>query len=410
MASGRTGFLLVAGVLAAAALEPSSASPRPTFYEAVQRPLLGVAQGASGSLLVRVDRRTLRPLPGRRASLGPHLHSWALSPDRSRIAFSPHPGGTLYFADARTLKPRGQMGFSGDGLAAWLTRGRLLWIQSSEYALADPVTRRHLLWRRIDGRVLGGVRAGDRVVLLVAPSDGVGGARLLIVDANGNSRLLGIERIHSGWSRCASSQPGITLDPSGRRVFVAGTDGLLAEVELATLAVSYRSLGAAASPASDVCLYSSRSARWLGDGLIAVSGFDRYTFTTGGRPHMRWEPAGLRLVDARDWTTRVLDRDADTFRFAERQLIATGSRWDTSVSRNATGMGVAAYTLVGAERFHLFEGKQAWVAEAHAGRAYVAFQRGPLAVVDLELGAVVGERSTALPRLLLDDGVSLFGR
>jgi len=411
MASARIGIVLAAGALAASVLVPSPASPRPAPLQAEQRPLLGVTPG-SRSLLVRVDPRTLRPLPGRRISVGPHLHSWALSPDRSRLAFSPHPGGVVHVVDAKTLQPRGRIAFSGDGLAAWLTPRRLLWIQPSEFTLADPATRRHLLSKRIDGQVLGGVRARDRVALLVAPPEGVGPSRLVIVDSAGGTRSITVARIRSGWSRCGSSQAGLALDPARKHAFVVDAGGVVAEVELGTLSVSYHSLESTSPlPTADVCENRSRTARWLGRGLIALSGFDSRQFTgADGRRYARFEPAGLSLVDVSSWSTRMLDEDASSFRFAEGQLLATGLRWDSSVSATITGMGLAAYALDGMKRFHLFEGKQAWLAEAYAGRAYVAFDRGPVAVVDLESGAVIGDRSTAIPGLLLDDGMSLFGR
>ncbi len=408
--SVRVGFAFVASALVAAALLGSPASSR-SASDAAVRPLLGVVPSASRLLLVRVDPRTLRLLPGRRLSVGPHLHSWALSPNGSRIAYSPHPGRAVYFADARTLRPLGQMVFSKGGGVAWLTPRRLVWIESGGYVIADPVTRRYLTTRRVDGRLFGGVRAGDRLVLLVAPSGVVGPSRLLVVDTTGSARSVNLDRIQSGYGRCGSRQPGITIDSAGQQVFVAGTDGVLAMVELDTLAVSYHSLGGTEPAGGDACEYRWRTARWLGDGLIALSGRDRHDFTTAtGRSQMRLEPAGLQLVDVRSWSARMLDERADAFRFVDRQLIATGSRWDTSVSERPEGMGVAAYTLDGAKRFHLFEGQSSSVAEAYDGRAYVALERGPLAIVDLERGVVVGQRTGSVARLLLDDGMSLFGR
>jgi hypothetical protein len=284
-------------------------------------------------------------------------------------------------------------------------------MESDGYVLADPVTRRSLITRRVDGHLFGGVRAGDRLVLLVAPAGSVGPSRLLVVDTTGSARAVDLGRIQSGYGQCGGRQPGVTIDPATQRVFVAGTDGVLAAVELDTLAVTYHALGGSMPAGGDACEYRWRTARWLDDGLIAFSGRDRHDFTSAtGRNQTRFEPAGLRLVDVRSWSMRVLDERADAFRFVERQLIATGFRWDTSVSQRPEGMGVAVYTLDGERRFHLFDGQSASLVEAYAGRAYVAFERGPLAVVDLKSGDVVGQRSAPLARLLLDDGVSLFGR
>jgi len=124
---------------------------------------------------------------------------------------------------------------------------------------------------------------------------------------------------------------------------------------------------------------------------------------------MRVDPAGLVLIDVRSWSARTLDERGDSFRFAAGQLLATGTHWD-SVSRTSTGMGLAAYTLDGSKRFHFFDGKPVWAAEAYGGSAYVALRRAAYAIVDLGTGAVVGERAYPPARLLLDDGVSLFGR
>jgi len=96
--------------------------------------------------------------------------------------------------------------------------------------------------------------------------------------------------------RALAAGPGVAFDPAPGRVFVVDPGGLVAEVELATLAVAYHSVGPALSPLAraEACESRWRTARWLGDGLIAVSGFDRHEFTTtdGSRLRTRTEMKG----------------------------------------------------------------------------------------------------------------------
>jgi hypothetical protein len=165
-----------------------------------------------------------------------------------------------------------------------------------------------------------------------------------------------------------------------------------------------------ARPQTEPTRREYRRARWLEDGLLAVSGWDLYESRDAiGRVQTRSEPAGLALVDTRTWRLQTLDERADSFRFVNRLLLATGTRWD-SVAETNVGMGVAGYALDGSKRFHLFEGKPTWLAEAYAGRAYAWLGTNRYAIIDLSQGVVVTERRDSPAHLLLDDGVSLFGR
>src|SRR5207244_3863367 len=48
----------------------------------------------------------------------------------------------------------------------------------------------------------------------------------------------------------------------------------------------------------------------LGNGLIALTGSNDHARVTDGRYDIGADPAGLELVDVRDWTTRTVDPDA----------------------------------------------------------------------------------------------------
>jgi hypothetical protein len=193
--------------------------------------------------------------------------------------------------------------------------------------------------------------------------------------------------------------PGLAVDPGGRRAYVVD-HGLVAEVDLRTLAVGYHAPTRSTSllarirdwlePAAHAKGGSARtrSARWLGGGLIAVTGADAQ--------HDRVLPAGLDLVDTRDWSIRTIDDDASDVRVAGDLLLAT-----------TESTGLIAYGFDGDRRFELFGDRVAWIEQVHDGRAYVAGLQAdgrpaPLRVVDLATGRPAGERADRLPWLLLD--------
>jgi hypothetical protein len=211
--------------------------------------------------------------------------------------------------------------------------------------------------------------------------------------------------------------PGLAIDAAGRRAFVV-TPGLVAVVDLARLAVSYHEPARASSALAwlrdwlDPAAYAkgasgpTRVARWVGDGLLAITGADEQLLTNArGGTQVRVMAAGLSLVDTRDWSVRTIVDGATDVRVADGLMLATGSSSHSS-NGDADAIGLAAYDRHGDRRFRLFGGRQAWVTQVYAGRAYVgiAGQGGdaPLRVVDLAAGRSAGVRTQRLPWLLLD--------
>ena len=123
-----------------------------------------------------------------------------------------------------------------------------------------------------------------------------------------------------------------------------------------------------------------RSARWLGNGLIALTGSNEFVRgTTVGA-----DPAGLELVNVRDWTTRVVDPDASAMVVAGATLLAFAPG-QSAVLR--------AYDFAGARRFELDNlGADDWI-QVSGNRAYVGRQ-----VLELPSGRAVG-RTSAAPRV-----------
>jgi hypothetical protein len=115
------------------------------------------------------------------------------------------------------------------------------------------------------------------------------------------------------WDKVGASsrraQPGLAVDPDGRRAFVVGAGDPLAVVDLRTLEVAWHRteprpglLGRLADwllPAAEAKSVHGpvRMAAWLGDGLMAVWGQDETEPVVRGPTVEQWlRPAGLRLV------------------------------------------------------------------------------------------------------------------
>jgi hypothetical protein len=149
-----------------------------------------------------------------------------------------------------------------------------------------------------------------------------------------------------------------------------------------------------------------RTAHWLGDGILAVTGSDEEPSDQSGRDAgARERPAGLSLVDTRTWTVRTIDRGASEVSVAGGLLLATGFE----PSRDA--IGLTAYELDGTRRFQRFAGRQAWVGQVHDARAYVdVFGPGAAMqshhVVDLATGRATSAPGATPPRLLLGSAAS----
>ena len=431
---------LLAAAAAVAGLAGSDPAPVPAGAQATAPPLgplLGIVSERREQRLVRIDRATLRRRPGRPIDVGTEgcaprsggsacstIPPWAVSPDRSRLALARHRTGvlrSLRLVDARRMRVAADIRLSGGavGLLAWPLRDRLLAVQEvccaeRQRVLAVDVARRRVVAARpLGGTVLRAGRTARELVLLLAPAQRIGAARVAIVDARGGVRFVALHRMPAGTKlvdperyRTEYQMPGLAVDPSRRRAFVI-TPERVAAVDLANGTVSYdqlepaRSLFARLRDWVEPVAYAkssagrTRSAEWLGGDLLAVTGTDESAGEAGGG---RIEPAGLSLVDTESWNMRTIDRGATDLRVAGDVVLATGSS------------GLAAYDLGGEERFRRFAGRAAWIEQVFAGRAYVRVVRrdgraAPLRLVDLATGRVAGSRAARLP-LLVTQGAS----
>ena len=422
----------VAVLAAAALLLPAAAGARHDDA-ARSRWVLGVSS-ASGysSVLERLDPLTLKRVPGPFLPTLTYRASSAFSPDRSRLALGGIDNGDVLIVDAVRLR---RIGIADSFVLPsavrtlwWPTRERLFALLepftltpdggstccgAPVLLTIDPRSRRVLAKRTLEGSPVEGAHTRTRLALLLAPATGIGPATLAVLDPDGRLRTAPLDVVAGQDGEEATtgifhySRPGLALDPSGGRAFVASSDGdEIAEVELGSLAVTYHPIlrptrgvrlpAAAAKGAPDG---STRLLRWLDERTLALSGYDSRASVDASGTRLRQTPAGVRLVDTSTWTARVLDADAQFVEVAPGALLTGGSTWD-SVDR-PTGIGLRIYGRDGKLRAHLFGSRVLWPLVV-GGRAFVA--RGVMpgyTIVDVPSGRVVRTlRGRELPTVL----------
>jgi hypothetical protein len=364
-------------------------------------PLYGIVGHARrDTQLVRLDPRSLRPLPGPRFDVVDFVNSWTFSPDRSRVALGTacQVGvslGSLQLVDLRRMRPLAcfAIGGYGDGLRAiaWPTPNRVLAVSQSQVVLIDAKARRVIKRTPLQGVWLSSARAGDRLIGLTGPARDRS-ERLVVADPRGNVRSVAVD---------APRATDFVVDSSGRRAYLVSA-AMIADVDLETLAVAYHELREPVSlfrralawlvPAAQAKEFHREHRRtlWLGGGLIASFGSD-VTYDSRGRG-ISGVPVGLRLIDTRDWTVRMVDEQVSSALLAGDVLLAVGTN----------EIGLVAYDLNGTKRYQLFRGRHVVPRESHGGKAWIDVGRpsGVSKIVDVRSGRVVG--SGLLPTLLVE--------
>ena len=315
--------LAAAAAIAATLMLPAAWAKGP-------QPVLGIDGSTTSARLAWFDPSSLARMAGRKALLAGHTWPWAFSPDRSRLAIAGQENAKqLRFVNARTMRVLGQVPLRSAGDVRFLTWVRpdrvLAYMQGSfdgTVVVVDAVTRRMERTRSLSDRTAYGARrfAGG-LALLLGKYDGFAPAAVGVIDADGAVRTVTLDRISIGTSqvgmesRFETRRPGFAVDPAGRRAFVVDADFTVAEVDLGTLAVTYH------PPSSRSLAKSvngpSRTAQWLGNGVLAVSGVDY-------NGDERGSAVGLRLIDTNTWARRTVDANIAFFDVGDGILAGTG--------------------------------------------------------------------------------------
>jgi hypothetical protein len=140
-------------------------------------PILGVV-GVKPAEMVRLDPRTLEPLGGRRVILPYGISGYAWSPDRRLLVLGGFDDDVVHVVDPVRMRLVRKVRFGIAARApqqvAWLGPRRLAVVagdpaDGSYLLIVDPLAGRVLSRRRLGPAVVGGVVAGDRLVLLRTP-------------------------------------------------------------------------------------------------------------------------------------------------------------------------------------------------------------------------------------------------
>jgi hypothetical protein len=411
--------------------------PEPPSRARVGGPLVGVVSTDNMAIeLARLDPRTLRPLPGGRLKLEGTWPMMAVAPDRSMAVLGSEVGD-LTVVDLVHLRQLGTVRTGVPGGAAfgwsWVGPSRLLLIgtfheTATEVLAVDVSARRVVRQQHFAGVVQGYARLPHGLALLVTPANEIGRARLVVSDANAGLRTVALAGINAGFRqlddtdgsgpRMEQAVPGIAADPAGRRVYVVQGGGPVVEVELASLEVTQHRLGRSASPLQRLARWwappaeakiisgPSRSALWLGEGQLAVTGYDG-----SAKGHHMEIPSGLELVDTANWTVRQVDRHSSSAMLAAGRLLAFGTAFGTGQDDGNQGYGLTLYGPGDRRPVHRFGAKQVSWIQVNGGLAYIQLMDANVsdvegyAVVDLRSGRVLHTGTGYVPELLVPDRV-----
>jgi hypothetical protein len=416
-------FAAIALACAAVLAARFGLNPAPEGGPAAPAVLLGVTDDGGTRWLVRVAPVSLRPLPGRRMRLAAPLEAWALSPGGLRLAAVSQRASVLQLVDVERMRTVGRLRTRARGTPAAVVwpRPRRLWIVvalpgccavgSTTVVAVDPIAERVVARRRLAGGLVRVAGSPEGPVLLLAPPAMIGPARLVTVDAAGAVEQLPLDGVSAGAMPTEAlpsvervRTPALAVDSARRRAYVVSSRPHAVEIDLRRRRMTDHRLVPRTSlldrlrellepsAAASAQVGAVRRGAWVGEGRIAVSGYDADVVW---RPHAGVEaerrPAGLHVIDTSDWSVRTLDERASGFVAAAGLLLTSGPE----------GRGLAAYAPEGRETFDVLADRHVEVVATAGSLAYVRAPPEPaLQVVDLARGRVVGtsapERATLL--------------
>jgi hypothetical protein len=336
-----------AGAAAIALTAVAAAAPAPNAT------LLAIMTGDSPAL-VRVDAATLTQLPGPTAALPAKAGGGFPSPDRSIYVFGTNGEPSLTFFDVRRMEFTGTLETGRAGSAdplAWPEQRRLLveaWgccPTRAELVVVDPVKRTVVARVPLVGGGLVTTSTANGVAALLDPEKGIGPVRLVAIGRDGDAHAVVVSRIKAGtkWRgkgsdrRASIRQPGFAVDREGQVAFIVDPGGLVGQIDLTTLQLSYhptatRRLARASKQIDGPML----SARWVGDGRIAVSGTKAKLRKTASGWRQTWTPAGVALLDTHTWSSHMLDAGARSFTASGDALFVAGNGVLTAYALDGT--------------------------------------------------------------------------
>ena len=354
-----------------------------------------------GPSLVKVDPNTLKILAGRQLKLPDSASTFTNSPNPSLGVVDGTDHGRLVFVDPQGMRRLGALELGGwlDAAAtiAWPRPRTLvaLDIESDAHrvgltkvVVVDPVGRRVVRQLRFSwwaALAHGTTRSGRTAILLVSWTH-LTTPRLVVVDADGSIRRRRIPGFAAGvgFDRIGETRrfPAMAVDPGTERAYVLLEHEPVAVVDLRTLRLWYRHLrlpaprrddaGSPHDTGTDNPTHGpQREAAWIGEGRLALAGFDSWTDHRGERD----AGIGLDVIDTGRWSLATVRPGTFTFIPGTSQVVALGSG-----SLIVFGKGKLAYKVLDPHG-----------SATAAGRLLVATRRGRLfRVLDPATGRQVG--------------------
>lgn len=334
--------------------------------------------------LVWLDPRTLstkrRLLLGRQGG-----YKYDLNPDGSRLSIGSAARRTLII-DSRTLQITQRLDL-GPGYIE-----RLSWTDPDRLTVVSTVPRTSgrirvqvirpsdaavLHKSTLEGDVLAVREVGNRIVLLLSdrgPGDAPAEARLVVIEAEGAAHPIELPEVRAGYYSQGKGQPGrqlvpgLTVAPRSETAFVAAIDGTIHEIDLLSMSVTRHELmgadpslvgaiaGAFTPPvAAKLSDVAERRARYLGEGLLAVTGSELEFELRGAGLKEASRSFGVHIVDTTTWRACVLDTAANALTRSGDLLLAS-DRYRPGAGPGR-GEGIAAFTLDGDQAWRALDGQ-----------------------------------------------------
>ena len=377
---------LLTGLLLAAMLVGTAAAAQPAR-------VLAVEWEAGGGKLRWVSPTTLRPVgPAVLNVGGGPANIVAVSPDRTLAAVGGGVEGRLRFVRLSPLRQEGLLWLRGRSVlkGIWSSPRRLVVLLGNappEVVVVDPSTRKVVSRQQLSGVAAGAVRAGNRLLTLLTPRDGIGPVRLAVIAGDGSVQTAAIPGITGGTTQPAEPEgtvrfasPGLVAE--GSRAVVLGPERLV-EIDLATLEVRGQQLDTRTTARSAKRVEGwGRGAVWLRGDTVAYS---RLVERRGREADDDGSPRH-RHQDGHDPVARRLRRPPCT-------------RAGTTFLLHGGGP-LRGFALDGTPRFELLAGADTGYVQVAGRYAYVGSGNSTrFAVVDV----VAGERRWIRPYGQADD-------
>lgn len=356
----------------------------PSQPSATDRTVLGMEWDRGRPHLARLDARTLRSQDDSEIRVGTVA---TVSPDQNRFVtalggyYVPDGGGMrLRFVDLPRMRVGEEIPLgAGGGVHSvhWFEDNRLIVVvgRPARVFIVDTETDQVLeeIPLRVD-QVFEVRRASESVVVLASAQTGsshpsesrVSPTRLHVVTTGGELRSSDVLDINAGYEFDAElggrhRYPGLAVDRRGGSAFVVDSIQRVAEVELSSMEVAYRAVGARNSLWTRLLSFfgnvaeaklstgPSMYAHYLPNGSILVGGVNE---------GIRRSPAHMTLIDTHTWEACRLDTDMSDAAVGDDVIVT----WDSIVrlgqgraARTRSSSGVATYDLQGRKRFEVLQ-------------------------------------------------------